>query len=166
MPTPQVGVTDLGERGTSERDDRFLIDQMCRGIYASSSREVNAAPRIFFRLGNQRTHLPGRLGPQFGQVFGNTVYSASIVVAIFMVGLGAGSYLLGALADRRYRSRPDSLVRVYSVLEILIAGLGLLVSLALPHWCRHAKGCGCARRGGGSRHSSASSHPGSASTAS
>jgi spermidine synthase len=38
---------------------------------------------------------------QFGQAFENTVYSASIVVAIFMGGLGAGGYLLGALAVHR-----------------------------------------------------------------
>ena len=30
---------------------------------------------------------------EFGHVFGNTVYSASIVVAIFMLGLGPGSYV-------------------------------------------------------------------------
>ena len=38
----------------------------------------------------------------FGNVFGNTVYSTSLVVAVFMLGLGAGSYLAGAWADRRY----------------------------------------------------------------
>ena len=38
----------------------------------------------------------------FGNVFGNTVYSTSLVVAVFMLGLGAGSYLTGAWADRRY----------------------------------------------------------------
>jgi len=27
----------------------------------------------------------------FGNVFGNTVYSTSLVVAVFMLGLGAGS---------------------------------------------------------------------------
>ena len=70
---------------------------------------------------------------QFGQIYGNTVYSASIVVAIFMMGLGAGSYLLGALADRRYQTQPDSLVRLYAVLEALIGVLGVVVSLALPH---------------------------------
>jgi spermidine synthase len=70
---------------------------------------------------------------QFGQIYGNTVHSASIVVAIFMVGLGAGGYLLGRWADRRYQERPDSLVRAYGVLEALIAGCGLLISLLLPH---------------------------------
>ena len=46
---------------------------------------------------------------QFAQIYGNTVHSAAIVVAIFMVGLGVGGYLFGAFADRRYQSRPDSL---------------------------------------------------------
>jgi spermidine synthase len=69
---------------------------------------------------------------QFGQIFGNTVYSASMVVAIFMLGLGVGSYVLGAMADRRYPSSPGSLIRVYALLEALIALLGLLISLALP----------------------------------
>jgi spermidine synthase len=70
---------------------------------------------------------------QFGHIFGNTVYSASMVVAIFMLGLGVGSYVLGALADRWDRSTPGSLIRTYAGLEALIAVLGLLVSLALPH---------------------------------
>jgi predicted membrane-bound spermidine synthase len=70
---------------------------------------------------------------QFGQVYGNTVYSASIVVAIFMVGLGAGGYLFGTWADRRYLARQEGLVRVYGGLELLIAGCGLLISLLLPH---------------------------------
>src|SRR5262245_21941651 len=70
---------------------------------------------------------------EFGRIYGNTIHSASIVVAIFMVGLGAGSYLLGAWADRRYQSRPDGLVRAYGALETLIAVWGLLVSLVLPH---------------------------------
>ena len=32
---------------------------------------------------------------EFGNVFGNTIHSASLVIAVFMVGLGAGSYLAG-----------------------------------------------------------------------
>ena len=44
----------------------------------------------------------------FGNVFGNTIYSASLVVAVFMAGLGAGSYLVGAWSDRRYATQPES----------------------------------------------------------
>ena len=49
----------------------------------------------------------------FGNVFGNTVYSASVVVAVFMLGLGAGSYLIGAWSDRRYADHSGSLLRAY-----------------------------------------------------
>ena len=64
----------------------------------------------------------------FGNVFGNTLYSTSLVVAVFMLGLGAGSYVVGAWADRRYGERPDSLLRAYGHVEVLIAVLGFGVS--------------------------------------
>ncbi len=69
----------------------------------------------------------------FGNVFGNTIYSASLVVAIFMLGLGAGGYLVGTWADRRYAERPDSLLGAYAVFELAIAALALGVALLLPH---------------------------------
>src|ERR1700674_2606886 len=69
----------------------------------------------------------------FGNVFGNTIYSASIVTAVFMLGLGIGSYVVGAWADRRYATRPDSLVRTYGQFELVIGLMGLAVSLLLPH---------------------------------
>lgn len=68
---------------------------------------------------------------QFGQIYGNTVYSASIVVAIFMLGLGAGSYAFGVLADRA--ADTSRLVRLYAWLEVLIGILGAAISFALPH---------------------------------
>jgi spermidine synthase len=70
---------------------------------------------------------------EFGNVFGATVYSASLVVAIFMLGLGSGGYLVGRWADRRYLSEPESLLRAYGWVELVIAGLGLAISLVLPH---------------------------------
>jgi spermidine synthase len=70
---------------------------------------------------------------EFGNVFGNTVTSASLVVAIFMLGLGAGGYVTGRWADGRYASAPESLLRVYAYVELVIAALGLAVSLVLPH---------------------------------
>jgi len=69
----------------------------------------------------------------FGLVFGNTVYSSALVVAIFMLGLGAGSYLLGRWADRRYAQAADSLLSTYGYFELTIAALGVAVSLLLPH---------------------------------
>ena len=70
---------------------------------------------------------------EFGNVFGNTVSSTSLVVAIFMLGLGAGSYLVGRWADRRYVSAPESLLRAYGFVELCIAALGLAITLVLPH---------------------------------
>jgi spermidine synthase len=73
---------------------------------------------------------------QFGLVFGNTLHSASLVVAVFMLGLGAGACAAGAWADRRFESNPRSplpLLHAYAALEGLIAALGLAVSFAVPH---------------------------------
>ena len=85
---------------------------------------------------------------EFGIVFGNTIYSSSIVVAIFMLGLGLGSYIAGIWADRRYASAPESLLRAYGYAELLIAALGLAVSLVLPHSAgRRASVLVCRRRG-------------------
>jgi spermidine synthase len=69
---------------------------------------------------------------QFGNVFGNTIHSASIVVAVFMLGLGVGSYLAGVWADRQ-AGGPGRLVRAYAWAEIALAVLGLTLSLLLPH---------------------------------
>ncbi|HEY5617123.1 MAG TPA: fused MFS/spermidine synthase [Vicinamibacterales bacterium] len=69
----------------------------------------------------------------FGNVFGNTIYSASIVVAVFMLGLGVGSYAVGVWADRRYVSQPESLLRAYGHVEMAIAAMGLTIAALLPH---------------------------------
>src|SRR6266850_3819741 len=69
----------------------------------------------------------------FGNVFGNTIYSASAVVAAFMLGLGAGSYLAGRWSDQRYSSNPDLPLRVYGYFELAIAGMGAAIALILPH---------------------------------
>ena len=68
----------------------------------------------------------------FGNVFGNTVYSTSLVVAVFMLGLGAGSYVIGRWADRRHAVRPGSLPAAYGVLELAIGVIGLAISAVLP----------------------------------
>ena len=67
-----------------------------------------------------------------GNVFGNTIYSAAVVVAVFMLGLGIGGFAAGGWADRRYQHRPDSLLRSYGYVELAVAILGLGLSLLLP----------------------------------
>jgi predicted membrane-bound spermidine synthase len=69
----------------------------------------------------------------FGNVFGNTMYSASLVIALFMLGLGAGAYLVGRWADHRYTHSPEALLRVYGLIELAVAAIGLAISLILPH---------------------------------
>jgi spermidine synthase len=69
----------------------------------------------------------------FGNVFGNTIYSAALVVAVFMMGLGVGSYVAGTWSDRRYAAAPESLLRTYAYVEFGIGALGLGVSLLLPY---------------------------------
>ena len=69
----------------------------------------------------------------FANVFGNTIYSASLVIAVFMMGLGVGSFAVGAWADRRYVSRPESMLRAYGAFELAIGLLGLGISALLPH---------------------------------
>ena len=70
---------------------------------------------------------------EFGAVFGATVHTTSLVVAIFMLGLGTGSYLVGRWADARYERAPESLLRAYGIFELIIATLGLAISTFLPH---------------------------------
>lgn len=65
---------------------------------------------------------------EFGYVFGNTVYSAALVIAVFMCGLGVGSYLGGRWADRR----PGRLLAAYALLELAVGLLALGVALLLP----------------------------------
>jgi predicted membrane-bound spermidine synthase len=67
----------------------------------------------------------------FANVFGNTIYSASMVTAIFMLGLGIGSYAAGVWADRGYPRR--NLLRVFAVFELAIGVSALGVSVVLPH---------------------------------
>ena len=69
----------------------------------------------------------------FGNVFGNTVHSTALVVAVFMLGLGTGSYIVGGWADRRYAARPDSLLAAYGYVELVVGVIGLAISALLPH---------------------------------
>ena len=43
-----------------------------------------------------------------GGLIGNTIYSASTVIAVFLSGLGIGSYLAGRWSDRQYRRDPNA----------------------------------------------------------
>ena len=50
-----------------------------------------------------------------------------------MLGLGAGSYLAGRWADRRYATEPSIPLLFYGYFELVIAAMGAAIALALPH---------------------------------
>jgi predicted membrane-bound spermidine synthase len=68
---------------------------------------------------------------ELGNVFGVTVYSASLVTAVFMTGLGGGSYAAGIWADRRPSTA--RLVATYGGAEIAIGLLGLAIAFLVPN---------------------------------
>lgn len=69
---------------------------------------------------------------EFGNLFGNNVHSASLVTAVFMLGLGVGSYLFGRYADGPAGKSPAALLRTYGYLEIGIGVLAMLLAWLLP----------------------------------
>lgn len=61
-----------------------------------------------------------------GLVFGNTTYAVSTVLAVFMAGLGIGSYLVGRYADRWPRP-----LKIFGILELGIGGYAAFTFLFL-----------------------------------
>ncbi len=57
-------------------------------------------------------------------IFGNTAQSITIVIAAFMAGLSAGSYIFG-----RFTKSTTTLIRLYCMIEICIGMLGLMSPL-------------------------------------
>jgi len=68
----------------------------------------------------------------FSRIFGNSLHSASLVVSVFMCGLGLGSYLVGRWSDRRAAGDSILPLRMYGYAEIAIGLLGGLLALLLP----------------------------------
>ena len=83
---------------------------------------------MFFLSGAGALALETVWFSQAGLVVGNSVWSASLVTAAFMAGLGLGNAAAMALG-RRWK-RP---VRAYAVVETLAAASGALLVAALPY---------------------------------
>jgi predicted membrane-bound spermidine synthase len=62
-----------------------------------------------------------------GLVFGNSVWSAALILSGFMAGLAIGNYFAASYGDRVRRP-----VRFYAYLEFVIAGAGISLVLVLP----------------------------------
>jgi spermidine synthase len=69
---------------------------------------------------------------QFGIVFGSTVYSAALVTAIYMSGLGLGSWLAGRWADARYERDRSAPLRAYGWCELAIGAWALALVVVIP----------------------------------
>lgn len=68
----------------------------------------------------------------FGNIFGNTIFSAALVTAVFMCGLGLGSYAAGIYSDRQFARDARAPLRAYAYAEAGIAAMGLLLAMILP----------------------------------
>lgn len=64
----------------------------------------------------------------FGLVFGGTVLSMSVVVAVFMGGLALGSHVIGCYAEK-----VGNRVRLYGILEIVLGVVATLVLFGIDH---------------------------------
>ncbi|MCD6117800.1 fused MFS/spermidine synthase [bacterium] len=62
----------------------------------------------------------------FTSIFGNTTYAVSAVLAAYMGGLALGSYVIGRSIDKRQK-----LLKIYSLLELGIGGMALLMPCLL-----------------------------------
>jgi spermidine synthase len=63
------------------------------------------------------------------KIIGSSPFAVSIVLTIFMGGLGLGSYLAGKNIDRV--TEPPKLVRIYGILELCIGAYGFVLPLLL-----------------------------------
>lgn len=67
------------------------------------------------------------------KLIGGAPFAVSIVLTIFMAGLGLGSYIASRTIDRI--KNPANLVGLYGLLQIIIGIYGLLIPLFLT-WCK------------------------------
>jgi len=63
------------------------------------------------------------------KIIGGAPFAVSIILTVFMGGLGLGSYLAGRFIDRVEGT--GNLVRIYGILEIIIGAYGLLLPVLL-----------------------------------
>jgi spermidine synthase len=63
------------------------------------------------------------------KIIGGAPFAVSIVLTVFMAGLGIGSFLAGRLVDKIEKSA--SLIRLYGLLELTIALLAIIIPFAI-----------------------------------
>src|SRR5262245_6328484 len=107
------------------------LTHVCQGDAEVSSLRGDVIYPLFFFSGAGALIYEVVWVRVFANIFGNTIYSASIVTAIFMLGLGIGSYAAGVWADRGYTRR--NLLQVFAAFELAIGMAALGISVLLPH---------------------------------
>lgn len=63
------------------------------------------------------------------KVIGTAPFAVTIILVVFMGGLGLGSFLAGRYIDRM--GDPEKIIRTYGILELAIGAYGLLIPLLL-----------------------------------
>ena len=66
---------------------------------------------------------------QIVKIIGGAPFAVSIILTVFMGGLGLGSYVASRTVDRV--KEPLKLVRIYGILELAIGGYGLILPMLL-----------------------------------
>jgi spermidine synthase len=107
------------------------LTHVCQGDAEGGSLRGDVLYLLFFFSGASALIYEVVWVRVFANVFGNTIYSASIVTAVFMLGLGIGSYAAGGWADRGYTRR--NLLQVFAAFELAIGVSALAISVLLPH---------------------------------
>ena len=91
-------------------------------VKPSTRRALGVLPILFFLSGATSLVFQTIFSRLLTHTFGNTAYATSTVLAAFLGGLSLGAFLFGRWVDRREPS-----LRIYGVLELLVAVFCLFI---------------------------------------
>jgi len=110
----------------------FLVRRVGQGTEEQPSAVFDLVPVLFFVSGMAALVYQVTWQRAMAQAFGGNIESVTVVVTVFMLGLGLGAQLGGRWSHRP----PDELPRLFALCEGLVALFGL-VSLPLIAWVGH-----------------------------
>jgi spermidine synthase len=119
----------LSGRTAPGASDPHEVDLMVRSHPARSQEGIRwFIPACFFLSGASGLVYEVLWTRMLVEIIGGAPYSVSIILTVFMGGLGAGSFWAGRLVDR---VPPARLVSIYGTLELVIAGSAGLIPWVL-----------------------------------
>ncbi|HWR81725.1 MAG TPA: hypothetical protein VN285_00325, partial [Candidatus Deferrimicrobium sp.] len=103
----------------------------------SAKKAGRRTPQTLYRLVLTCFFLSGMTGLMYevlwtrmiSKIIGAAPFAISIILTIFMAGLGLGAYLASRRIDRI--TQPEQLVKIYGILELIIGAYGLVLPLLL-----------------------------------